>query len=130
MGEWRTIEKELLDEVLKLVENATMLTGEEKTLDLSEDTLKALVADLRECVDGCDHSVGICMCSEVGVLEELERRSRGKMTCPKCHGDGFTWREAHEDGTCDRLRAEGYDCNDGHFESCDIEVDFKKEVRV
>lgn len=130
MAEWRKIEKELLTDVLKCVETATSITGLEAEFELSETTLKALLEDLKECVDGCDHSVGICMCAEVAIVEELEKRTRGMQTCPLCNGDGFTYRTEHTDH-CSRSQAEGLDCDPEHFDSCVTEVPYEtKEVRV
>lgn len=39
---------------------------------------------------GCDHQVGICMCSTVEVVNELTLNLQGRETCRGCFGEGFT----------------------------------------
>jgi hypothetical protein len=58
------------------------------TVKVSRDLLKAAVEYLSEDL-GCDHSVGICMCDLVGVVQELNLALDGKATCTACAGDGF-----------------------------------------
>jgi RecJ-like exonuclease len=40
---------------------------------------------------GCDHSVNICMCSTIGIVQELNMAMEGKLACPRCGGEGFVW---------------------------------------
>lgn len=57
----------------------------------------------------CDHSVGICMCSAAGVVEELQLALAGKLTCHTCGGDGFTWNEGRHRAECQKLaKQHGY----------------------
>jgi hypothetical protein len=46
---------------------------------------------------GCDHSVNICMCDTVGIVEELNLTLQGRRTCGTCHGDTYTWDQAKAD---------------------------------
>jgi hypothetical protein len=62
--------------------------------EVSRALVTALVDELSEALDGCDHSVGICMCDDIGVLAELKLALDGKLTCPQCGGDTYIFDEA------------------------------------
>jgi hypothetical protein len=64
--------------------------------------VEAVVEYLAEGLDGCDHSVGICMCASIAVYEELTLNLAGKQTCPGCGGEGFTYDQA----TYEKAKAE------------------------
>jgi hypothetical protein len=68
---------------------------------LVQGVVKYLSEDL-----GCDHSVGICMCSTIGVVQELKLALEGKLTCHGCGGDGFDWNKARHQVECQRIAKE------------------------
>jgi hypothetical protein len=108
------IERDLLNAANEIF---TAYVDPEDSIDVSPAYLSALIAELSEGVDGCDHSVGICMCAEVAIIDELHLRLDGKMTCRVCGGDGVTYREEHT-ARCATLTAEGYECHDEHLFRC------------
>lgn len=58
-------------------------------LALSRKFVDVLIEELEAADLSCDHSVGICCCAAIGVLNELKLMVKGKMTCPNCGGDGM-----------------------------------------
>jgi len=103
--EYRAIKTELLAEALAIISPrvdswkraASLVAGSfagEATHDISVAFVSAVVENIMDAEPGCDHSVGICMCGERAVVEELRLWLDGKETCPTCHGDGFVWNEA------------------------------------
>jgi hypothetical protein len=65
----------------------------DETVEVSRAFLEALIEEVEETEPICDHSVGICACSEAATLAELKLRLEGLMPCPECHGEGFIWDE-------------------------------------
>lgn len=65
-----------------------------KTFDYSRKFIEALVEEIKEGEPFCDHSVGICACGALAILNELQLRLKGMKTCPTCYGDGFEYVEA------------------------------------
>jgi len=66
----------------------------ERNLDADHEYPRALVeAAVAYLSDdlGCDHSVNICMCGTVAVVQELVLNLDGKQTCGACSGEGATW---------------------------------------
>jgi hypothetical protein len=78
------------------------------TSDVPRKLIEAIIEYLSEDLC-CDHSVGICMCSAAGIVQELHLALEGKLTCHKCGGEGFTWNEARHRDECLRLaKKHGY----------------------
>ena len=101
-NEYRAIKTELLADALAIVSPrvdswrraAMTVAGSfagEATHDISVAFVRAVLENIMDGEPGCDHSVGICMCGERAVVEELQLWLDGKETCPECHGDGFIW---------------------------------------
>jgi len=70
---------------------------DEQLIELSVTTLDSLIADMGEVVEGCDHSVGICMCREIAVLEGIRLARDGKKVCPSCQGEGLVYDPRSDD---------------------------------
>jgi hypothetical protein len=62
-------------------------------IDIRKTLLEAVIQELEDAEPSCDHAVGICMCSVIGILDELKLAVQGKRTCPECHGDTFVYDE-------------------------------------
>lgn len=60
------------------------------TTDLPAELVDALIAYFEDGM-GCDHSVGICTCTEAGLVAALKLSKEGKRYCPTCFGDGVVW---------------------------------------
>lgn len=88
MSKWVSIPEPLLVEAAKAITPVNPGSGD---TDVPRSLLKAIVKYLREDL-GCDHSVGICMCSTIGLVEELQLALNGRKTCPnRCeHGAVFS----------------------------------------
>lgn len=83
---WREIDGKLLGAALHA---AFGTTGDVETTDINPEFVEVLVEYLDEADLFCDHSVGICSCSDLAVLEEL-RLWLGKLrSCPACGGEGI-----------------------------------------
>jgi hypothetical protein len=83
---------ELPTALLRAAVEALIPHGDE-TVDVSRSFLAELIEEVEATEPVCDHSVGICACSEAATLAELKLRLEGMMSCPECHGEGATWSE-------------------------------------
>lgn len=83
--------------------------------DVSRGFVKALTSELGAGLDGCDHSVGICMCGTIGLHTELKLALEGKLTCPQCGGAGFIWDPDVEKAEIDKAIAAGQDPDEVHY---------------
>ena len=75
---------------IRPIKYMTELRDHKDLTDVPRTLIEAIIEYLSEDL-GCDHSVGICMCSTIAVVNELNLLLDGKMTCPTCHGEGFTF---------------------------------------
>lgn len=89
---WLKVDAALLKAALADLDNFT----DGFTIDVPPTLLQGIVELLSEDL-GCDHSVGICMCDTVGIVQELNLALEGKRTCPTCAGDGMVWDQAKAD---------------------------------
>lgn len=100
-------------------------------IEIEKPLVEGLVRSLKRFLEeagGCDHSVGICMCSVTGLLETLSMRLEGKMLCPDCMGEGFRYGSQHT-SDCKVLADQGFECIDAHYQACVPVVDLvQKEV--
>lgn len=68
---------------------------------LLEDTKKIFEGYLAE--EGCDHDVGICVCKEIQVLNDIDYLLNYLMDCGTCGGNGIS-----EGNVCINCHGEGY----------------------
>ncbi len=57
--------------------------------DVPTRLVRGLIEHIEEGDLTDDHSVGICMCAEIGVVRELRLWLNERRTCPKCSGEMF-----------------------------------------
>lgn len=60
----------------------------EEEMEFSVEFLEALTKEIRSLEPTCDHSVNICECEVIGVLDELDLAIQGKKFCRECGGCG------------------------------------------
>ena len=73
-----------------------------RTTSINRGLVEALIAYFEEGYDGCDHSVNICQCAIVDVMNELRLALDGEQTCRACGGDGMLWsKERYKEGMTD-----------------------------
>ena len=85
MSEWMTIPNGMLARALQVMSPYPAPPGEDS--DVPRSLIEAIVEYLSEDL-GCDHSVGICMCGPISVVDDLKLALDGLATCPRCGGDG------------------------------------------
>ena len=93
MSKWIEVTDVVMAEALRLAANGL---ERNQTSDFPVALLDGLIEFFRE-AGGCDHSVGICLCSEEQAAYELELAKVGKRVCPGCGGDGTEWDQAKAD---------------------------------
>jgi RecJ-like exonuclease len=84
--EWRPIDGKLLGEALC---SAFGTTGKVDDVDINVTLIEALVELLEAGDMVCDHSVGICCCADLYILNELRLWLAKIKTCPDCGGEGI-----------------------------------------
>ena len=81
--------------------------------DIGVPFIEALRAELLATEPLCDHSVGICACGTLAVIEELQTLLDKVKLCPECLGDGvsLTFSDSTIEGTttevCTRCGGKG-----------------------
>jgi hypothetical protein len=85
MSEWMVIPNTMLAHALQVMNPYPAPEGSDS--DVPRSLLEAIVEYLSEDL-GCDHSVGICACGVISVVEDLKLALDGLATCPRCGGDG------------------------------------------
>lgn len=77
-----------------LARSRTDRTNSFETYDFSRKFIEALVEELEAGDLFCDHSVGICTCSEQQTVAELKLALDGKKPCHDCGGEGFVYNKS------------------------------------
>lgn len=86
---WRPIETKLLAAAIRASFGIAEGVDDVPETDINEPLIEALVEYLDEADLFCDHSVGICSCSDLAMLNELRLWLARAKSCPKCGGEGI-----------------------------------------
>ena len=101
----------------KLVLAIIEAIGDEDSLEVDLTFARSLKRELENTEPVCDHSVGICCCETVGMMEDLVLAIDGLERCGECSGEGWVYIEEHRE-PCARWASEGMDCFDSHMVDC------------
>ena len=85
MSEWMAIPNTMLAHALQVMNPYPAPQGSDS--DVPRSLLEAIVEYLSDELE-CDHSVGICACGVISVVDDLKLALDGLATCPRCGGDG------------------------------------------
>ena len=115
MSEWITVPEMLLSAVAKSIDpNPTDRAPHAVThavTDVPRKLVEALIEYMSEDL-ACDHSVNICMCEWIGLVDDLKLSLGGKTTCYSCGGDGTGWDQAKYEAEKEAASAGGMYADD------------------
>lgn len=111
------VRTEVYEEALGALRDAVSHEAYKGYVEVPQTLFQAVLDNLKEMYEGCDHSVGICMCSELLMVRELVLADNGRESCRSCAGEGFVaWKVSGtlmegnlvwEDRTCPKCQGVG-----------------------
>jgi hypothetical protein len=111
MSEWITVPEMLLSAVAKSIDPNPTDRAPHAVTDVPRKLVEALIEYMSEDL-ACDHSVNICMCEWIGLVDDLKLSLGGKTTCYSCGGDGASWDHAKYEAEMAAARLRGMYADD------------------